>query len=119
MILLISYIPFCIALAWLNYYLIEVKDKRIYHSINGAIHILAAAAGWYLFSWEVGVAILFIARLFFDVSLNLFRGKPVDYVSPSPKSIVDKLEKKIFGQDGITPKIIYTICLIVLILVIW
>lgn len=119
MILLICYIPFCIGLAWLNYYLIEVKNKRIYHAINGAIHILTAVAGWYFFSWQVGLAILFVARLFFDVSLNLFRGKAIDYVSPAPKSVIDRIEKKIFKQDGITPKIIYTVCLIVLILVIW
>lgn len=118
MILIIAYIPFCIALAWLNHILIK-KGKRIYHAINGIIHLAAAGAGWYLFSWEVGLSILPAARLFFDVPLNLFRGKSVDYVSPAPKSIVDKVEKWIFRKDGITPKIIYLIGLIILIGLIW
>jgi len=116
MIYLIAYAVFCIAFAWLNSYLIK-KNKRIYHGINGAIHLLAAAAGWYFLGWTIGVAVLFVARLFFDVSLNLFRGKAIDYVSPSPKSIVDKIEKKIFRIDGISPKILYLFIIIVLILI--
>jgi len=114
MIYLIAYAVFCIAFAWLNSYLIK-RDKKIFHGLNGSLHLLAAAAGWYFWGWTIGVAVLFVARLFFDVSLNLFRGKAIDYVSPSPKSIVDKIEKKIFRTDGISPKILYLFIIIVLV----
>ncbi len=113
MIYLIAYALFCIAFAWLNSFLIK-KGKRIYHALNGLLHIAAAVAGWHFWGWQIGVAILFVARLFFDVSLNLFRGKAIDYVSPNPKSIVDKVEKKLFRTDGISPKILYLFIIIVL-----
>lgn len=82
--------------------------------MNGLLHIAAAVAGWYYFNWQIGVAILFVARIFFDVSLNLFRGKAIGYIPIKPKSIVDKVEKKLFKQDGITPKIVYIIIIICL-----
>lgn len=114
MIYLISYACFCIALAWYNSYLIN-KDKRIYHGVNGALHLLAAAAGWYFFSWQIGLAILPMARAVFDTSLNLFRGLSIDYVPSNPKSIVDKLEKKLFKNNGLVPKILYLLIVIVLV----
>ncbi len=102
------------AFAWLNYYLIEVKDYKIKHFWNGLIHIAMAIAGVYFWGWQIGVSILFVARLVFDTALNLFRKKGIDYVSPRPASIVDKIEKKIFGQDGITPKILYLAIIILI-----
>jgi hypothetical protein len=39
--------------------------------------------------------------------LNKFRGLEFDYVPIKPKSIVDKLERKIFDEDGVAPKIVY------------
>jgi hypothetical protein len=110
----VIYATFCILFAYLNYYLIEKKGKRIYHFWNGLIHIAAAVAGLHFFNWQTGVCILLVARLFFDVSLNLFRRLPIDYVSPKPKSWVDIIEKKIFGNDGIFPKVIYFASLILL-----
>lgn len=106
MIALASYAGFCILLAFLNAYLIK-KGRRIYHAINGALHLLAASAIGYYYGWELGVATLFVVRVFFDWSLNIFRGLPLGYVSLKPKSIVDKIEKFIFKMNGILPKIIY------------
>ncbi len=104
---------FCIAFAWLNSFLIK-KGKRIYHALNGVLHIAAAVAGWHFWGWQIGVAILFVARLFFDVALNLFRGLAIDYIPVNPKSTIDKIEKKVFNNDGIMPKLIY-LAIIVLI----
>ncbi len=113
MIYLIAYALFCVAFAWLNSFLIK-KGKRIYHALNGLLHITAAVAGWYFWGWQIGLAILFVARLFFDVALNIFRGLPIDYISANPKSIIDKLEKKIFNNDGIMPKLIYLAIIILI-----
>jgi len=43
----------------------------------------------------------------FDVTLNLLRGLPVDYVPAKPASIIDQVEKKLFNKNGLIPKIIY------------
>lgn len=90
------------------------EDKRIYHGLNGGLHIAAALLVWYFTDFLNAVSLFFLTRVVFDISLNLFRGLGIDYVSPSPKSIVDQYEKKLFGTDGISPKIVYILILICL-----
>ena len=113
MITLLYIIP-CIFLAWLNAKWIY-EGKKIKHFWNGLIHVTVAGV-FILYHWWHFFTILLIARLYFDIALNFFRGLPLDYVSPAPKSIVDKLEKKIFKNDGITPKILYLALIVILIL---
>lgn len=109
------YIPILLILAWYNAVLIR-KGKRIYHFWNGLLHCVVAGGVWVLDSWQSGLAVLFIARVVFDTALNLMRGLPIDYVPKDPKSIVDKLEKKVFGNNGIIPKIIYIIIIAALLI---
>lgn len=104
----LGYIVFCILFANLNAYLIK-REKKIYHGLNGAIHIVAAVISAILFWWASAIIILCNARVFFDSLLSVFRGLPLDYVSQKPKSLVDKGEKWIFGNDGWTPKILYIV----------
>ena len=116
MIYLLLYAALCIVFAKIN--AIWIKDgKRIYHGVNGAIHLIAAGVGFWIEGWQVGIATLFVARLFFDVALNLFRGLAIDYVPAAPKSIIDKIEKKLFNRDGLTPKIIYLTIIVILLAV--
>jgi hypothetical protein len=112
MIALIIYIAVCIFLAWDNAQLIK-KGRRIYHALNGLIHL----TGWALIvsfqGWEYLFILPFVARLAFDMSLALFRGLDPGYVADKPKSIADKLEKFIFGEDGITPKLLWFFFIVV------
>jgi hypothetical protein len=116
MIWLLLYAIACIGLAAFNADLIR-DGKRIYHFWNGAIHLTAAILIGYFTNWQYGLAVLFIARLFFDVSLNLMRGLSIDYVSPKPKSIVDRVEKWVFKNNGIIPKILYAFIIVILLTV--
>jgi hypothetical protein len=114
MIYELIYLFICTALAYINYRVI-IADKRVYHALNGLVHIACWVAVYLITKNFVLVAILpFIARLFFDVMLNLMRGLPINYVPKNPKSIADKVEKKVFGMDGLTPKAIYFIIIVVL-----
>ena len=113
MIWLLLYAIACIGLAAYNNDLIR-DGKRIYHAINGAIHLTAAILIGYFTNWQYGLAVLFIARLVFDTSLNLFRGLGIGYVSPKPKSIVDRIEKWAFKNNGIVPKILYAFIIVIL-----
>jgi hypothetical protein len=90
------------------------EGKKVNHFLNGFIHLAVALVAVYIFDWKIGLAILFQSRVIFDVSLNLFRGLGIDYVSLNPASLVDRFEKKIFGTDGITPKIVYLFISIIL-----
>lgn len=100
------YILWCVAFAAINSQWIK-EGKHIYHFWNGLIHCIAATV-CAVFWWIPGaILILLNSRLFFDVSLNLFRGLPINYVPISPKSIADKIEINIFGRDGYLPKLIW------------
>ena len=107
------YIPILLILAWYNCRLIA-EGRRIYHALNGLLHISVAAGVWYLAGWQAGIAVLFIARVVFDSALNLMRDLPIDYVSPNPKSKVDQFEKWLFRGNGLIPKIVYLIAIILL-----
>jgi hypothetical protein len=117
MIWAISYIAFCVVLAFINYEVID-SNKRVYHGLNGAAHLLAWAGIFAItHSWVLVAAMPFLARVVFDTSLNLMRDKPIDYVTAKPKSIVDKMEQKVFGKNGYAPKIIYLTIAITLIII--
>jgi len=114
-VIALLYIPFAIFRAWLDAK--RIKDgKRIYHGVNGAITLACAGLVFWLADWKAALALLFITRVFFDTALNYFRGLPLDYVSLNPKSIVDRLEKKVFGLNGWTPKIIYLFIIVSLLI---
>jgi hypothetical protein len=111
MIPLIAYSIFCIIFAYLNYIEIVKLDERIWHGLNGTIHLATALYFTLAVSPQMGFSILLVARLSFDISLNLFRGLPINYVPTEPKSIVDKIEIFLFEDNGWLPKIIYLLLL--------
>jgi len=43
----------------------------------------------------------------FNTTLNLMRGLPIDYVPTKPKALTDRIERALFGNNGIIPKILY------------
>lgn len=111
-VLLILHALFCVFFAYVNAK--DIKEgAKIHHGLNGAIFLTIAGFGAFI-HWTVPIVILCNTRVIFDISLNLFRGLGIDYVSPNPKSIVDKAEKWIFGNSGLVPKILYTLISIIL-----
>lgn len=110
------YACFCIVFAYDNKRRIG-KYKPIPHGVNGLVHFLIWTV-FYLLFHSVFVSVLpFIARLIFDTALNLLRGKNMGYVPVKPRSIADKVEKFIWGDNALTPKVLYlwviVICLII------
>jgi hypothetical protein len=110
----ISYAVFCVFFAWRNAVKIG-RNQRILHGVNGYIHFsicsgIALSSG----SWVLGLSYLLVGRIFFDWSLDLFRGLPLNYVSLNPKSILDRLEKRLFGINGLAPKVVYAVLVIIL-----
>ena len=87
--------------------------KRIYHGLNGGLHLLASCLVLPT-GWINAICLLLLTRVVFDLSLNSFRNLPFDYVTHKPKSIVDKLERKVFGKNGWMPKVIYVLLFICL-----
>lgn len=96
----------CVLFAYINKGWID-KGRKVLHAYNGLLHLVAAGVAYWAWSWELSLIVLFEARIVFDIALNKMRGLEFDYVTPDPKSIIDKVEQKIFGDDGVTPKIVY------------
>ncbi|HEX7906220.1 MAG TPA: hypothetical protein VF487_20240 [Chitinophagaceae bacterium] len=110
----IAWLLFCLFFAYANYVVIEKVNERIRHGINGIFGVATSLYFGLAVYWLLGLSMLFIARLFFDSFLSLLRFQRINYVSLKPKSIIDQVEKFVFGMDGYTPKIIYLIVIIVL-----
>lgn len=72
--------------------------------------------------WEIIVFAIsaFCNRQFsFDIPLNLRRGKKWDYVSLAkpPKSLMDRIEIKLFGYNGRAPFLMYGVVFIICVLI--
>lgn len=109
----IAYMVFAVAFAWFNAYLIK-KRRRIFHFWNGFLHLCWAVycgAHWW---WGGGVALLLTTKVIFDTFLSHFRGLPLLYFNPKGRSIMDKIEHKIFGNDVLEARIVYTCIAIIL-----
>jgi hypothetical protein len=107
------YAVLCVGFALLNAKVIK-DDHPVYHGVNfWCFHVpCAILMDMKLDNHWIFLAAPLIGRVAFDWPLNLFRGEPVDYVPENPKSLLDRMEKSVFGMDGCTPKIIYLLLLI-------
>ena len=56
--------------------------------------------------------LLLVRKITFDISLNVFRGKPWDWISFSTTSKIDQFENKIFKNDGTFKYISYSVLLL-------
>jgi hypothetical protein len=110
----IAYVVFCVFFAFVNYWQIEKLDATVRHGINGIFHATTSLYFGLFVHWSLGICILFIGRLVFDTALNLLRFGVfgIYYVPANPKSIVDRVEKKVFGDNAIIPKFIYAIVIV-------
>jgi hypothetical protein len=113
---------FNVANAFLDAYKIKVAlgkniPRAVRHGINFVAYAICVASVWYLYHMTLqegityAVSAFFNRQLFFDIPLNLRRGKKWDYVSLAkpPKAIMDRIEVWMFGYDGRTPIFIYAI----------
>lgn len=120
----LSYIPIAILIGWYNAHLVNTwvdwsKGRRIKHFWNGLIHLSFATLIYFkyasgrhidLFGLPIymngiryAICLLCVARIFFNLAYNYFHEPRLSlrYVSKTPKSILDKAEKFIFGDGAI------------------
>lgn len=91
------------------------KGKRIQHGWWGlGIFAVSAVFAWATSSWLLLLDALFIRKVFFDLFLNLFRGKPLFYVSATTTSIIDRWHNKIFGNRSEVYMLLYSVAIIVI-----
>jgi len=102
----LPYLPLLILLAYNNAIRIE-QGKVIHHWLNALFHLSYAFALFYFIEIRVAVSFLLLVNVVFNTTLNLMRGLPIDYVPTKPKALTDRIERALFGNNGIIPKIIY------------
>jgi hypothetical protein len=92
------------------------KSKAILHGLNGALYIAMLVVPYLLFKdyWLIAV-LLFDRLIFFNISLSLFRRFNWDYISPKPKSIIDKIAYSIFKDNSELMYFIYIVIFAILI----
>lgn len=115
--ILLSEILFLIANITMAHYHAELIEdgKKIRHGLWGGLYLLLATVFSILnHSWILFLCSLLIRKVFFDLSLNLFRHLPLFYVSKAPDSIIDKIHWKIFGFHSEWYMGVYLISVIVL-----
>lgn len=93
-----------------------IKDgRRINHALWGGLYLAVAGLfSWLNHSWILLIASLFIRKVFFDLSLNLFRELPLFYVSSDPESMIDKWHNKHFGKNSELYMVIYFLVIVFL-----
>ncbi len=90
-----------IILAAIDAHKIVDLKSTIKHGINAAVYIAMIAIPFFVFhNYFLIGAILFNRLLVFNIALSLFRKLSWDYISPDPASIVDRVAKSVFGNNG-------------------
>jgi len=75
--------------------------RRIYHGINGLVHVLILIPVYfYTKEWFFVIGLLSLRRIVFDTALNIFRGLRFDYISATTTSIIDRLSYNIQKRYG-------------------
>lgn len=111
------YTLFCVGFAYLN--AVWIGDgKRIYHGLNGLLHIaVITCLSHYFENWWLMAALPFVGKIVFDMPLNYFRKLSPFYMTETPKAISDKVENFVFRKNGIAAKTTYFI--IAFVITVW
>ena len=100
-----------VAMAWHHASLIK-EGRPIKHGWWGLLYFAVAfPICFYYKSVLLFVCLYLIRKIFFDVSLNLFRELPTFYVSRTTTSLIDKLHNKVFGYSSEVYMFVYLIIL--------
>lgn len=102
MIYIAEIILLAVNISMAAYHASLIKDeKKINHALWGGIYLVTAGLfSFFNHSWTLLVLSLFIRKVFFDLSLNLFLGRQLFYVSTETTSVIDKIHYKLFGKNS-------------------
>lgn len=103
-----------VAMAWHHASLIK-EGRPIKHGWWGLLYfVVVSPIFFYYKSVLIFICVCLIRKIFFDISLNLFRELPTFYVSRTTTSLIDKLHNKLFGYTSEVYMFVYLFILIIL-----
>ena len=98
------------------------KGRKILHWVNGLVYAAMLAVPYFIFHnlWLIG-ALVFERLIVFSIMLSLFRGLAWDYITPEnpPKAFTDRIQKLIFGMNGLVQYVIYALLFITFLFIIF
>lgn len=101
-----------ILMAWHHARLIR-QNKPILHGLWAAGYLAAVIVFCFLYGWWWLPVLIFLRALVFSPALSLFRSLPINYISRTTGSIIDKMEYRVFGGHWYTRMGVYLFLLIV------
>lgn len=103
-------------LAMAAYHALLIKqEKKINHALwGGGYLVMVGVASFVLHSWALFVLSLFIRKVVFDLSLNLFLNRQLFFVSTETTSVIDLWHNKLFGKKSEIYMGIYLLVIVVL-----
>ena len=98
-LILILFIGINIGLARYDAYRIK-NNIRIKHAINALIYVGLILLFWKWLTIAKILGILLLRIPIFNTALNVFRGRPADYLSKTTTSIIDQIMNKYIEKIG-------------------
>jgi hypothetical protein len=87
-----------IAMAFHHARLIK-QNRPIRHGLWACAYMGAVVLSCVVFTWWYLPILVLNRAVIFSPVLNLRRGLPVNYISSSTTSVIDKLESRLFGRN--------------------
>ena len=114
LLIILAYTFLNIALA--AYDAARIKDnEKIYHTVNAVQYLIFLIPAWCVTgNWVLLIGLLALRRVVFDIALNLFRGLPFNYISPTTDSVIDRWSYKL--QEKYGWKLYYGVFVLIIIL---
>lgn len=101
-----------ILMAWYHARLIR-RHKPILHGWWATGYLATVIVFCLLYGWWWAPVLIFLRALVFSSALNRFRGLPINYISRTTGSVIDKLEYKLFKGHWYTRMGVYLFLLLV------
>lgn len=75
------------------------QNRPIRHGLWAAGYLAAVVLFCVLFTWWYAPMLVLNRAIIFSPVLNLRRGLPINYISSTTTSVIDKLEFRLFGRN--------------------
>lgn len=94
---------------WMAYHHSQLikANKPIKHGWWGALYLGAITPFAILFGWLYFPLLILQRGVVFSPALNLFRGLPINYISSTTTSIIDRLEYSLFKTNWYKREVYY------------
>jgi hypothetical protein len=100
------FVAFNIWMAW--YHSRLIKDHRpIRHGYWAALYLFAVLVWSVIFGWLYAPLLILQRGVVFSPALNLFRRLPINYISSSTTSVIDRIEMWLFKTNWYKREVYY------------